>query len=288
MNHRLIAAVVGFALGLGLGCKPIDADKGIFSCATAADCGSGYECRPRFDSMTGRCFVAGFCKDEELCNGLDDNCDGRTDETFPTKGSACTTGQAGVCAPGKRVCTLGAEVCQADTMPTAETCNRLDDDCDGQTDETFDLMTDSANCGLCGKACAQGTLCRGGGCVESACGDGLDNDQNGKIDCLDEVCFGSDCEMVQAPFSRCGFAPFVPDAGDLDGGADAGLDPDAGLVDGGVDAGFVRGCFKPESRCDDGLDNDGDGVADCADPDCDNRACYTGQACVARQCPGPG
>lgn len=50
----------------------------------------------------------------------------------------------------------------------------------------------------------------------------------------------------------------------------------------------MRGCFRPETACDDGVDNDGDGVADCGDPDCDNRTCYSGQTCTMRMCPGPG
>lgn len=38
-------------------------------------------------------------------------------------------------------------------MCPAETCNRVDDDCDGMTDEDFMLQTDPANCGSCGIVC---------------------------------------------------------------------------------------------------------------------------------------
>lgn len=292
--HRLLLSLAGFAIGFGFGCRNVDPDKGIYSCATTADCGANFECRPLFGSMNGRCFTIGFCKDEETCNGLDDNCDGRTDETFPMKGAACTTTQQGVCAAGTRVCTLGAELCEATKMPSAELCNGLDDDCDGQTDETFDLMTDSANCSACGRACGSGTICRAATCIESNCADGTDNDQNGKRDCDDEVCLGFDCNTQLAPASRCGFAPVIPDAGAADAGALDGGDVDGGVLDAGspdaglVDGGFVRGCFRPETACDDGFDNDGDGVADCADSDCDNRVCYSGQTCTMRLCPGPG
>ena len=290
------ALVAGFVIGLG--CRNVDPDKGTFSCATTDDCGAGYECRLQF-AGGGRCFVVGFCKDEEICNGIDDTCDGRVDETFPTKDAACTSGQLGVCAPGKKVCLLGAEVCEAQAMPSVERCNQLDDDCDGQRDEGFDLTTDIANCGACGVVCTSGTLCRGSACVESRCDDATDNDSNGKTDCDDEACFGFDCNTMRAPSSRCGFAPVIPDAGARDGGEpDAGgLDAgssDAGAVDGGdadagpIDGGFVRGCFRPEGSCGDGFDDDGDGLADCADPDCNNQVCFTGQRCTMGTCPGPG
>ncbi|MBL8921931.1 MAG: hypothetical protein JNJ54_23985 [Myxococcaceae bacterium] len=296
MSARWLLVALGLGFAAGLGCQSVDPNKGTFSCTTPADCGAGYECRSQF-AGGGRCFVNGLCKDEELCNGLDDNCDGRVDETFPGMGAACTTTQPGVCAAGTRGCTLGAEVCNATAMPSAERCNGLDDDCNGRTDETFDLTTDSAHCGLCGRACAGGTVCRQSTCVESRCDDGVDNDSNGRADCDDEVCFGVDCDTRVAPASRCGFAPFLPDAGDDGGVADAGLSdgglvdggaPDAGLDGGPVDGGYVRGCFRPETVCDDGIDNDGDGVADCGDSDCDNRTCYSGLTCTMRLCPGPG
>jgi hypothetical protein len=50
-------------------------------------------------------------------------------------------------------------------FPT-ETCNGLDDDCDGETDEDFDLTSDEANCGACGSACG-GLFCADSQCVRA-------------------------------------------------------------------------------------------------------------------------
>jgi hypothetical protein len=88
--------------------------------------------------------------------------------------------------------------------------------------ERFDLSSDSANCGSCGHACGPGTSCADAGCVESACGDALDNDGNGQADCADLACAGQRCD---ADAGHCGV--FITDGG----------------VDGGVDGGSVRGCF---------------------------------------------
>ena len=75
----------------------------------------------------------------ELCNELDDDCDGETDEDYPDKGSACDGSDEDLCADGVWVCSAGALVCDDDEASAVEVCNGLDDDCDGDTDEDFTL-----------------------------------------------------------------------------------------------------------------------------------------------------
>jgi hypothetical protein len=73
------------------------------------------------------------------CDGLDNDCDGATDEAFQI-GKACTVG-SGACANpnGTWVCdntqTSGHRCNGSPKTPGNETCNGLDDDCDGQVDE---------------------------------------------------------------------------------------------------------------------------------------------------------
>jgi hypothetical protein len=84
----------------------------------------------------------------EVCNFIDDNCNGMVDEgARPTCGEGwCrrygTSCMSNDCTPGQ---------------PRAEQCNLFDDDCDGVVDNGTDLQ-------LCG----EGLACRGGYCVPAA------------------------------------------------------------------------------------------------------------------------
>ncbi len=69
----------------------------------------------------------------ETCNGIDDDCDGSTDEGLT---QSCGS-DVGACASGTQTCSAGSwGSCVGEVKPTTEVCdNSIDDDCDGQIDE---------------------------------------------------------------------------------------------------------------------------------------------------------
>jgi len=73
----------------------------------------------------------------EICNGLDDNCDGTDDDGDPGGGSLCNSGMSGICGPGVEHCVpsgMGASViCVPNQMAGTEICDGVDNDCNPAT-----------------------------------------------------------------------------------------------------------------------------------------------------------
>lgn len=73
----------------------------------------------------------------EVCDGLDNNCNGTVDEGF-NAGAACSVGVGACQRTGTQVCTangLGTQCSATPGTPSAEICgNGIDDDCDGVVD----------------------------------------------------------------------------------------------------------------------------------------------------------
>ncbi|MFK7992089.1 MAG: putative metal-binding motif-containing protein [Sandaracinaceae bacterium] len=143
---------------------------------------------------TGACGIptgAACLPPAEVCNGMDDDCDGARDETFACAvgdtvacTTSCGTTGSGTCSGSCAVPTGGA------CSPPSETCNGVDDDCDGDVDEGFSCMLgDTVSCttscgtrglGTCTGMCERPT---GGACRPPAetC-NGLDDDCDGQRD----------------------------------------------------------------------------------------------------------
>jgi|GEM_PF-2100469 len=96
------------------------------------------QCPGDLIDCNGACVTPDSVDEVEICNGLDDNCDGVTDEGT-VAGTPCDGGDADMCQEGVLVCFSDGEACSDTTDDTVEACNGFDDDCDGATDEDFAL-----------------------------------------------------------------------------------------------------------------------------------------------------
>jgi len=122
------------------------------SCTAGQPAANDATCNGVDDDCDGQVDEDGNCctpTGDEVCDEADNDCDGETDEGL--SGIVCGS-NIGKCRQGATACIEGQLVCQDEVTPTAELCNREDDDCDGVADDYPDA---SAQCGV-GRGCVFG------------------------------------------------------------------------------------------------------------------------------------
>lgn len=124
--------------------------------------------------------TAGDTLPDDSCDGVDDDCDGTLDEDF---GAEVSCGVSEECMrPGRTTCVDGeaGDNCN-EVLGSGESCNNIDDDCDGEIDEVNGMQhnIDLPNADKLGQACNEG-VCRA--TYRHFCQDGV-----GFIYCTDNV-----------------------------------------------------------------------------------------------------
>ncbi len=231
---------------------------------SVGDCIEKFECDPTNDTVeTVDCIIDGvggtqdkWCEKgvikytdcdpciEEICDGIDNDCDELIDEDLPIL--PCEN----ECGPGDLICIDAEEVCIGPD-PEEEICDYKDNDCDGEIDEN--QLNDCGDCGpLLPEEC-----------------NGFDDDCDGQVDeDLIQAC-STDCGeglefCINGSWIGCSAKqPFDEICNGFDDDCDGSVDEDLDCTCTVDLVGALFPCFEPPLECGGGYKS-----CQCTDEDC--------------------